>query len=68
MPFSEEGKSGSTLNYTPTYQHTHNLKQVSLAEHILHPALTSAQCNKHILNSYIVKQAPNSFGNLQQYS
>lgn len=67
MPFSEEGKTGSTLNYTPTYQHT-ILMQVSLAQHILHPALTSTQCNKHILNSYIVKQALNSFGNLQQYS
>lgn len=42
--------------------------QVSLAQHILHPALTSAQCNKHIVNSYIVKQARNSFGNLQQNS
>lgn len=25
MPFSEEVKTGSTLSYTPTYQHTHNL-------------------------------------------
>lgn len=66
MPFSEEGKTGSTLNYTPTYQHTHNLN--AYAQHILHPALTSAQRNKHIVNSYIVKQALNSFGNLQQYS
>lgn len=42
--------------------------QVSLAQHILHPALRSAQCNKHNVNSYIVKQARNSFGNLQQNS
>lgn len=42
--------------------------QVSLAQHILHPALTSVQRIKHIVNSYIVKQALNSFGNLQQYS
>lgn len=54
-----------------THQHTNThtiLMQVSLAQHILHPALTSAQCNKHIVNSYIVKQARNSFGNLQQNS